>query len=71
MLMMLAFLVDQIQQLACRLFQAVLEKEGSRKSLWEHMSALFYTPEFDCMEDIWRALLYGYKITGFVILDGT
>jgi len=71
MLMMLAFLVDQIQQLACRLFQAVLEKEGSRKSLWEHMRALFYTLEFDCMEDIWRALLYGYKITGFVILDGT
>jgi hypothetical protein len=49
----------------------VLEKEGSRKSLWEHMRALFYTLEFDCMEDIWRALLYGYKITGFVILDGT
>lgn len=71
MLMMLAFLVDQIQQLACRLFQAVLQKEGSRKSLWEHMRALFYTLDFTCMEDIWRALLYGYKIKGFVILDGT
>ena len=28
MLMMLAFLVDQAQQLACRLFQAVWEKLG-------------------------------------------
>ena len=70
MLMMLAFLIDQAQQLACSLFQAVLEKEGSRKSLWEHMRALFYSLEFERMEDIWRALLYGYKISGFVILDG-
>ena len=70
-LMMLAFLVDQTQQLACSLFQAVLQKESSRKSLWEHMRNLFYTLEFECMEDIWRALLYGYKISGFEILDGT
>ncbi len=71
MLMMLAFLVDQAQQLACQLFQAVLQKEGSRKRLWEHMRALFYSLEFHCMEDIWRALLYGYKITGYVILDSS
>jgi hypothetical protein len=71
MLMMLAFLVDQTQQLACSLFQAVLQKEGSRKNLWEHMRNLFHTLDFECMEDIWRALLYGYKISGFVILDGT
>ena len=71
MLMMLAFLVDQTQQLACRLFQAVLQKEGSRKSLWEHMRALFLILDFECMEDIWRALLYGYKRTGVIILDGT
>ncbi len=71
MLMMLAFLVDQAQQLACQLFQEVLQKEGSRKRLWEHMRALFFSMEFDCMEDIWRALLYGYKITGYVILDSS
>lgn len=71
MLMMLAFLVDQTQQLACSLFQAVLQKEGSRKSLWEHLRALFYSLDFECMEDIWRALLYGYKVSGFVILDDT
>lgn len=71
MLMMLAFLVDQTQQLACKLFQAVLQKESSRKRLWEHMRNLFYTLEFERMEDIWRALLYGFKISGFEILDGT
>ena len=60
-LMMLAFLVDQAQQLACDLFQAVLKKEGSRIRLWEHMRALFYSFEFTCMEDIFRALLYGFR----------
>ncbi len=71
LLMMLAFLVDQTQQLACSLFQAVLQKKSSRKRLWEHMRNLFYTLEFECMEDIWRALLYGFKISGFEILEGT
>lgn len=67
-LMLLAFLVDQAQQLASDLFQAVLEKEGSRIRLWEHMRALFYTFEFTCMEDIFRALLYGFRAQ-MVILD--
>lgn len=66
-LVMLAFLVDQAQQLACDLFQAVLKKEGSRIRLWEHMRALFHTLEFACMEDIFRALLYGFR-TQVVIL---
>ena len=60
-LMMLAFLVDQVQQLACELFQAVLDKKGSRKRLWEHMRALFKTLEFESMEWLFKAILYGYK----------
>jgi hypothetical protein len=69
LLMMLAFLVDQTLELACRLFQAVLNKEGSRRSLWDHVRALFYSLEFDSMEDIYRALLYGYRVEGLVILN--
>lgn len=68
LIMMLAFLVDQIQQLACRLFQAVWEKKGSKKRLWEHMRALFHCLPFDSMEDIYRAMLYGYEVKGMVIL---
>jgi hypothetical protein len=41
MLMMLAFLVDQAQQLCCALFQAVWAKLGSKRLLWERMRALF------------------------------
>ena len=71
LLMMLAFLVDQVQQLASSLFQAVLKKEGSRKRLWDHMRALFYTLPFSSLDDIFSALLYGYKIEGFNILGPT
>ena len=38
LLMMLAFLVDQTQQLACSLFQAVLKKEGSRLIIKDYES---------------------------------
>jgi hypothetical protein len=69
LLMMLAFLVDQAQQLACRLFQAVLNKESSRRSLWDHVRALFFSLEFDSMESIYKALLYGYQVEGLVIFD--
>jgi hypothetical protein len=62
-LMMLAFLVDQVQQLACELFQAVLEKKGSRRRLWEQMRALFKTLEFKSMAQLFEAVLYGYKAT--------
>jgi hypothetical protein len=71
LLMMLAFLVDQVQQLAFPLFQAVLQKEGSRKRLWQHLRALFYTLEFASLEDIFSALLYGYKVEGVVIFGPT
>ena len=65
-LMMLAFLVDQVQQLACELFQAVLEKKSSRRRLWEHMRALFKTIEFKSMTQLFEAMLYGYKATAVV-----
>jgi len=61
MLMMLAFLVDQVQQLACELFRAALDKKGSKRSLWEEMRALFHTFELESMTQLFQAILYGYK----------
>ena len=49
--------------LACELFQAVLEKKGSRRRLWEHMRALFKTLESKSMAQLFEAILYGYKAT--------
>jgi len=59
--MMLAFLVDQTQQLCCALFQAVWAKLGSKRLLWERMRALFYDYALMSMCQLFEALLYGFK----------
>ena len=68
LLMLLAFLVDQVQQIACPLFQAVLRKEQARTRLWEHLRAIFYTLPCESMVQIFEAILYGYQLQGFVII---
>lgn len=60
-LMMLAFLVDQTQQLCCALFQAVWAKLGSKRRLWERMRALFYDYALESMRQLLEALFYGLK----------
>ena len=67
LLMILAFLVEQIQQLACPLFNATWQKEGSKKQMSEHIRAIFFALNVNSMEQIYEALLYGYTILGFVI----
>ena len=72
MLMMLAFLVDQTQQLCCALFQAVWAKLGSKRLLWERMRALFYDYAFASMRQLFEALLYGFqKSSPLVTLDSS
>jgi hypothetical protein len=60
-LLMLAFLVDQVQQLCCPLFQAAWAKWGSKRLLWEKMRALFYDYALDSMQHLFEALVYGFK----------
>lgn len=62
MLMMLAFLVDQTQQLCCILFQSVWKKLKSKKALWESVRSYFKCFLVKSMEELYRALLYGIKI---------
>lgn len=58
MLMMLAFLVDQVQQLCCPLFQAVLQKVGSKRSLWEKLRSHVYHFIFRSMKQLYEAILF-------------
>ncbi len=60
-LMTLAFLVDQIQQLGDALFQAVLKKKKRLIRVREQMRALFNTLDFNTMEELYQAILYGYR----------
>lgn len=56
-LMMLAFLVDQIQQLCCPLFNAVWKKWKSKRSLWEKVRIHFHAFLIETMEDLYRSIL--------------
>ena len=60
-LMMLAFLVDQAQQLCCPLFQAVWAKLGSKRRLWERMRAVFLDYVLQSMQHLLETLFYGLK----------
>ena len=71
MLMMLAFAVDQVQQLACPLFQAAWHKCRSKRSLWEKMRSLFDSFELDSMTDILQALAFGFQRRKIAIYDSS
>lgn len=55
-LMMLAFLIDQIQEVACGLFQAAREKMISRRALWEAMRSYFFICKIDSWIDLFTAI---------------
>ncbi len=57
-LMMLAFLVDQVQQRCCPLFQAVWQKLGSKRALWEHVRSLVRHSSIHSWRQLYEALLY-------------
>ena len=57
LLMMLAFLIDQIQQLCCPLFQAACKRFRTRRSFWESVRSKFKEFHIETMEDLYRSLL--------------
>ena len=59
LLMMLAFLVDQVQQLCCPLFQAAWSKMKTKCHLWEEIRHHFRTLLFDTMAELLMALICG------------
>jgi len=68
LLMMLAFLVDQTQQIACPLFRAALAALESRRRLWERMRALFYSFALRSMTELFEAILRGHVRQPLVLL---
>ena len=62
LLMMLAFLVDQIQQGYNKLFQEVWKGLGSKSKLWGAVRSLFEVLEFETMEQIYYRIAVSYRI---------
>lgn len=71
MLMMLAFLVDQVLQLCCALFRSVWKKLGTKRALWERVRHLFHGFKMDSMEMIYRAMLNGFVRLRPIIFNDT
>ena len=61
MLMMVAFLVDQTQQLCCPLFAAAWKKCISKRALWEQLREFFHRFHVSSMQEIYEAMLSDRK----------
>jgi len=61
MLMMLAFLIDQIQECYCEFFQKAKEKTKARIHLWTRMQALFLTFFISDWNTFYLAIRYGHQ----------
>jgi hypothetical protein len=71
LLMMLAFLVDQVQQLCSPLFRAVWQKFGTKRLMWDRMRCAFTEFAFDSMRELLEALLAGIAKKKPVLQDGS
>lgn len=67
-LMMLAFLIDQVQEASCGLFQKALEHRKTRRALWEKMKAIFYNFFVESWQDLFTAMGPGFR-GGRLVLD--
>lgn len=56
-LMLLAFMIDQLQQLCCPFFQRALKACLKKKNLWEQMRHYFRNYFIECWEAFYQALV--------------
>ena len=61
MLMMLAFLIDQAVQLCSPLFQAALERAGSKQALWDQQRNLFHCFALESMAILYTVIVNGFR----------
>jgi hypothetical protein len=58
MLMMLAFLINQVEQTCCPLFQALLAKLKSRRALWNQLRSHYWHFTFISMRHLYEVILH-------------
>lgn len=62
LLMMLAFLIDQVQAIACRLFQGIRKKLGAFRVLCETIRVLLQYMEFQSWEDLYYRIATRHQL---------
>ena len=60
-LMMLMFLLDQVQETCCQLFQAARNRFHSRTSVWEKLRGFFANYFIEAWDDVWLSMIYGHQ----------
>ena len=60
-LMMIAFLVDQTQELCCQVFREIAKLAGSRRNLWEKLRSYFFVTVFESWEQLLTTLLTRFQ----------
>jgi hypothetical protein len=70
-LMFTAFLIDQVQEFACKHFQAALKKTGKLKYLWEKMRSYFFLYLIDSWNELYTAIIddLGGKLSDVISLN--
>lgn len=68
LLMFLAFLVDQVQQATCPLFQAAIGKFRTHKAYWKHLWACYTLLALRSWEELYRMIASG-RTDGRIQLD--
>ena len=58
MLMMLAFFVDQVQELCCQSFQQARSRYRSRTTLWDKIKSYFLGYFIDSWDDLFNAIIH-------------
>lgn len=59
-LMMLAFLIDQLQEHVCDLFKAARNRFYSKKALWEKIRGVFSQFLIENWSDVWLGIIYNW-----------
>ncbi len=71
LLMMLAFFVDQVQQLCCPLFQAALAKKQGKCYLWEQIRNYFQSFIFSNFSNLLQAIIQGIEPQQPILKDSS
>ena len=69
-LTILAFLIDQAQEMGCELFREALEKVGVRRTLWETFKGDFRCMVLDCWKMLYGAITGIYRVESKLVLVG-
>ncbi len=69
LLMMLAFLIDQVQELSCTVFNAARHRYHSKIAFWVKLRAMFTEHYIEDWETLYRGIIFGVKGKGVLVAD--